>query len=218
MIFVLRHGETIWNLVRRRQGRRDSPLTLRGVKQAVAYAERLRREIARGTSVEVISSPLGRARQTASIVCESLELDPNKAQLDPLLAEHDFGEWEGLVDEEIEAAFPGALAERRKQYWDYRIPGGECYAEVFERAGHWLQRPTGARITIAITHAMTSRALRGAYLNLHPEQMVRFVHPQDRFYRLAGGRVEEVLCDVDAAPAHSCTADISARPRRTGVA
>ena len=218
MIFVLRHGETIWNLVRRRQGRGDSPLTLRGVNQAVAYADRLRREIARGSTVEVVSSPLGRARQTASILSEALKLDPNDVALDPLLAEHDFGEWEGLVDQEIEAAYPGALAERQRRSWDYRIPGGECYAEVFDRARQWLQRPAGAEITIAVTHAMTSRALRGAYLNLEPEQMMRFVHPQDRFYRLAGGRAEEILCDVEAAPAHSGTAEVRSLPRRTGVA
>ena len=34
MIYIVRHGQTAWNLQGRKQGRKDSPLTLKGVEQA----------------------------------------------------------------------------------------------------------------------------------------------------------------------------------------
>lgn len=208
MIYVVRHGETIWNRARRRQGHDDSPLTLRGIEQAMAFGERIRRTV--GSELDeltIVSSPLGRARQTASIICESVGLDPNKAlRFDPLLAEHNFGAWEGLRDEEIEVQYPGALADRRADPWNYPVPGGERYADLFERASNWLRQSRATRITVAVTHAMTSRALRGAYLGLDREEMQRLLHTQDRIFRLDGGRISELLCgagdlrSTDTAP------------------
>jgi len=203
MIYVVRHGETIWNRARRRQGHDDSPLTLRGIQQAMAFGERLRHAV--GVNIQelaIVSSPLGRARQTASIICESMGLDPNDAlSFDPLLAEHNFGAWEGLKDEEIELRFPGALEQRRGDPWNYLVPEGERYADLFERASRWLGQPRPRRITVAVTHAMTSRALRGAYLELSRREMQELLHTQDRIFRLDAGRVSELLCATGNAGA-----------------
>ncbi|WP_411195835.1 phosphoglycerate mutase family protein, partial [Rhizobium sp.] len=46
MIYLLRHGETIWNTLGRFQGQKDSPLTERGIEQAEQMARLLRKEIA----------------------------------------------------------------------------------------------------------------------------------------------------------------------------
>ncbi len=65
--FIIRHGETRWNLEQRIQGHRDSPLSPLGCRQAEALAARLA-----GESFElIISSDLQRAWQTAQVDCRT---------------------------------------------------------------------------------------------------------------------------------------------------
>ena len=44
-LYLLRHGETIWNRAKRLQGHKDTPLTLRGVQQAEAMGKALAQEL-----------------------------------------------------------------------------------------------------------------------------------------------------------------------------
>ncbi len=67
MLYLVRHGETTWNLNGRRQGYLDSPLTARGVRQAEVVGQRLLREFSKGETVYIISSPLGRAMALSRI-------------------------------------------------------------------------------------------------------------------------------------------------------
>ena len=76
MIYLFRHGETLWNRERRLQGQLDSPLTLRGIAQVRRNAETLQREIGDPAGLAMLASPLGRAWQSAVIVAETLGLDP----------------------------------------------------------------------------------------------------------------------------------------------
>ena len=64
-IFIIRHGQTEWNLARRMQGRLDSPLTHAGMEQAHSHGELLKGL----TPIEAMYvSPSGRTRETAYIV------------------------------------------------------------------------------------------------------------------------------------------------------
>ena len=95
-ITLLRHGESTGNLEGRVQGRSDYPLTKRGLQQAKALARHWQAE--KVSFDKIISSPSQRARKTAEIIAESLSLP---VELDPAWMERGFGEWEGLVLEEI---------------------------------------------------------------------------------------------------------------------
>jgi len=67
MIYLLRHGETVWNTLGRFQGQKDSPLTQRGILQADQVAGRLAQEIGEcSIPFEFHVSPLGRALETAA--------------------------------------------------------------------------------------------------------------------------------------------------------
>jgi broad specificity phosphatase PhoE len=66
--YLLRHGETEWNRVSRKQGRGDSPLTSLGVRQVEAYARLLAQETSGCARVQLVTSPLGRARASAEII------------------------------------------------------------------------------------------------------------------------------------------------------
>jgi broad specificity phosphatase PhoE len=118
-VLVLRHGESEWNAVGRWQGQEDPPLSEEGLLQALAAAERL------GTFDAVWASTLQRAAHTAAIIAEHLGIGP--VQLHPGLMEAGFGPWQGLTHAEIEAGWPGFLAEHR------RPPGAEQPEAVVER-------------------------------------------------------------------------------------
>jgi broad specificity phosphatase PhoE len=195
VIYLVRHGETTWNRVGRQQGHNDSPLTETGVDQARAAGRTLRREIADIASVCIETSPLGRARQTARIISEVLGFDPNAIIVTPLLIEHHLGSWQGLTHAEIESRYPDTWQAREESKWDYVVPGGESYALVAERAKQWLASERHAPITIAVTHAIISRTLQGAYGGFTPHETVARSHRQDCIYRLHAGRVEEMLCE-----------------------
>jgi broad specificity phosphatase PhoE len=89
-LLLVRHGETDWNAEGRLQGHTDRPLSDYGRRQAQRLAEELD-----GEELEAIySSDLARARETALIVGERLDLP---VELDPDLREKDWGTWEGLT-------------------------------------------------------------------------------------------------------------------------
>jgi 2,3-bisphosphoglycerate-dependent phosphoglycerate mutase len=191
-VYVVRHAETEWNTEGRRQGRSDSPLTLRGRSQAVAVARALAKLLHDVEGVTVECSPLGRARVTAQILCRELRLPNHALVTAPLLVELDHGAWEGLTPEEVDARFPGARAERERDKWRFVMPGGESYAAVHERSRRWLAARKPGETVVAVTHEMLSRTLRGAYASHSPNEMLALAHPHDRIYRLRGGACEEI--------------------------
>jgi probable phosphoglycerate mutase len=125
-LLLLRHGETALSAEKRFSGRGDAVLTERGLAQARAAAARLS---SYGDIAAVVSSPLRRAMQTASVVAESLGLD---VAVDEGLVETDFGAWEGRTFAEVRANWPGEI-----QAWldDQSVapPGGESFTSTFAR-------------------------------------------------------------------------------------
>ena len=194
MIYLIRHGETAWNLIKRRQGRLDSPLTERGVAQAEVLGRCLRK-LLNGNTVQIISSPLGRAMTTATIIADHLGIDQESIVAEPLLAEHHMGHWQGLSNAQIDERFPGARQERAKNRSEYVIPGGESYAKVYERAITWLATVPEERLLIAVAHEMISRTIRDAYCQLAPHTMLALNHPHHVIYHLDRGQIKEIICN-----------------------
>lgn len=87
--YYLRHGQTNWNLEHRAQGQQDVPLNEAGRAQA---AHALPKLFAKGITT-IISSPLRRAKETASILAESLGIP---VVVIDSLKEASWGECEGL--------------------------------------------------------------------------------------------------------------------------
>ena len=111
-LYLLRHGETAWNVERRLQGSKDSALTARGREQAAAMGRALAVELAREPGPTIfLRSPLGRTRETALIVGRALGLDPAEWRDEPRLAELGYGAWEGSTWAEIEVDHPDAMAD-----------------------------------------------------------------------------------------------------------
>lgn len=179
-LYLIRHGQTEWNVARRMQGRLDSPLTSAGRAQAAVHG-RLLSEIA---SVEqLIVSPSGRTRETACILNSHVRAP---IRHDEALLERDCGEWSGLTIEHIERHFPEAWAARQADPFYHRPPGGENHEDLVHRARPLLAELLGGdRAEVGlVTHGVMSRAIVTHLLGLTPEDAVRVRHPNELVYRL----------------------------------
>jgi broad specificity phosphatase PhoE len=170
-LYYVRHGETDWNVEQRLQGHRDTALNARGRNQAARCGDVLRDLLMcdrrAPADCAYLSSPLIRARQTMELLRATLDLDPRAYGVDNRLIEISFGAWEGLTLSEIQAHSPQALAERERDKWGFRPPGGESYRDVTERVGTWYETIT--RDTVVAAHGGVARGLI-AYFNILPHE------------------------------------------------
>ena len=128
-LWLVRHGQTDWNLDGRYQGQSDVPLNATGLAQAAAFAASLC-----GKRFDALySSDLARAYQTAEVIAACLGLP---VQADPRLREINQGEWQGRTLDEIKGIFNNEGPQARKVTIDpvtTRAPGGESVWEVSQR-------------------------------------------------------------------------------------
>jgi broad specificity phosphatase PhoE len=126
LVYVVRHGETEWNLNGKQQGHLDSPLTARGIRQALALAEGL---FNRGIK-HIFSSDLGRASTTAEIIGKKLGLP---VHTDTLLRERNLGSLQGSTKNEWRQQYPDEWAAFDSGDPDYCFPGGESARQRYKR-------------------------------------------------------------------------------------
>ncbi len=198
MIYLIRHGETAYNVERRYQGQNDSPLTENGVRQATE-AGRLLCALLRGASnFRIVASPLGRTKHTAELIAARLPNAP-VITFDKRLMEIGCGHWETMTQPEIEAKYPGALDGVERWNWAFKAPGGEGYDAFAARLRAWLddasRDPTP---TIAVSHGVAGKVLRGLYAGLDPQQALQADAPQDAFFRLTDGNIDRLSFDEGA--------------------
>jgi len=198
MIYIVRHGQTVWNLDKRKQGNKDSPLTIKGFNQAKEISELLSEDIKNFKYYRLVVSPQWRCQQFASIVCELNGLNFKDCILENHLREHCFGLWEGLTEEEIEAEFPNYLKNRYKpeNYWNYIVPMGESYELLSKRVKPIVDKYKN-KDTIFICHEMVSKTIRGHLLNLKPEQILSLNHPQNTVYKFVNNILKELKTNVN---------------------
>lgn len=126
-LYLIRHGETDWNLSGRWQGHVDVPLNAIGKEQARLLARRLKTERVR---FDVLySSDLARAYQTAWVISEAIGLP---VELLPSLREIDLGTWGGLTLAQIKERFPVEYA-LLEQGQDVPRGGGETLSALRRR-------------------------------------------------------------------------------------
>ncbi|HUQ62595.1 MAG TPA: histidine phosphatase family protein [Acidimicrobiales bacterium] len=156
-LVVLRHGETEWSASGRHTGRKDIPLTFEGERKARLLGQRL---VHFGIEpVRVLSSPRQRALKTALLA----GLDQHRIEATELLAELDYGEYEGRTTEEIRSETPS---------WNLfkdGCPGGETLEAAGDRADELLAEVApedGAGDVALVGHGHFSRILAARYLGL----------------------------------------------------
>lgn len=125
-IYLIRHGETDWNVLGRLQGRTDIPLNENGEKQ-LEHTGQVLAELGIRPDV-MVTSPLMRTRKSASLIAEKVGYPKEAIGVDDRFLEISFGEGEGLTWQEMQEKYPDGFA-----------PGGETSKQVCARAGAALQ-------------------------------------------------------------------------------
>jgi probable phosphoglycerate mutase len=183
-IYYIRHGETDWNASGRFQGRQDIPLNDLGRRQATAAGRLLRgvleSENRAAADLAYVASPLGRARVTMELVRGALELPAADYAVDARLREIDYGRWEGLTVEQMEASDPQVFAARGRDRWGVAPPGGESYADRAPDVAAWAN--SLAADTVAVGHMGTGRALMVAFGAATPTEAVETKIEQGTVY------------------------------------
>jgi probable phosphoglycerate mutase len=163
ILCLVRHGESVFNIEGRIQGRLDVALSPLGIRQAAAVADALAAEADQnGAPFDAIySSPLSRALETAHAIAARLSLE---ARIDPGLQKIHAGVFQGLTREEMDERFPAESKRWSAREPDFRIPDGETRRELMIRGVGALRaiRAAGHDRAIVVSHGgLLSAALKG---------------------------------------------------------
>lgn len=191
-ILLVRHGQTTFNAEGRLQGRVDAPLTELGRVQAKAMGRLVRRIILEEPGAwRLVSSPLGRARETAAHIAAATGLE---VELDARVAEVSFGPWDGRLREELLAAYPQARGPGAHLFVS---PEAESYDAVRTRLASFLEEQASSRgeALVVVSHGVAGRVLRGIYAGLSRDEALALQAPQDALFRLMAGAVERLEPD-----------------------
>jgi probable phosphoglycerate mutase len=187
IIYLLRHGQTVWNVEERYQGQLDSPLTEWGKEQAELNALKLQKYIDI-KKVKFFSSPLGRAKVTAEIIAKSNGLESSKIILEEDIQEFNYGIFEGQTKEYCKEIYAKEFYEREANKFSYVLEGGESYVKVFNRLMRWLSSVQDEEVIVVVAHEMINRALRGIYCSMTTEEMLTLRQSNDVLIKLENRR------------------------------
>lgn len=191
-ILLIRHGETDWNRGGRVMGTLPIPLNERGERQAQRLASVLRS----GSVHAIYSSPVLRARQTATILAEAL-LRP--LHIEPALTEIGMGEWEGQYWNDL--AHDVTRLNLYSMPDEARPPGGETLREVQARCVSAIEQsrdPRDSTTLLFVTHADVVRAIVAHYLHfdLRRIRQVRIDHASQTALELGEGLTDLLYLNV----------------------
>jgi probable phosphoglycerate mutase len=190
--YVLRHGQTDWNVQMRLQGSTDIPLNETGRAQAHVAAKILAGE----GITKIIASPLSRALETARIVGEASGITPG---IDNRLIERNFGQFEGMTIDEVhqhreemrDYMNPQADVDGKHYPWD-----AEPLPDVIERVYACVNdyRETGK--CLFVFHGIPFRAVTRKFLN----DMYSSPNAAPVRFDVDGDKWRMVALDPDNAP------------------
>ena len=149
-VYVIRHGETEWSLNGRHTGVTDLPLTEYGRK----IAKLLQPVLAKQSFARVFTSPLQRAKETCNLAGFG-----DRAEVDPVLVEWNYGNYEGLTTPQIHEKAPG---------WELfadGCPGGETAEQVGARVDRVIAKARAVEGDVALfAHGHVLRVLAARWL------------------------------------------------------
>lgn len=182
VVFV-RHGETEWNREKKTQGHLDSPLTQTGTNHVREVAGKL----GDYHFEMILSSPLGRAVQTATILQASLP--PALFSTHPDLAERNLGVLQGKTKEELIREFPNFWDENGQFIQNSEIPQGESLQKFLlrtQRVIKEIQDIAEKKAMLIVTHDGVLHAiaahLKGIDLD-EVQKLYRFRHGEPVIFK-----------------------------------
>jgi broad specificity phosphatase PhoE len=180
--WLVRHGQTDWNLAGRWQGQSPDapPLNRVGRKQVLALCSKLKHL----PISAIYASDLVRSQQTAELLAAPLGM---QVILEPRLREMHLGDWEGMFSEEIRARYPHELDERARDPIHTAAPGGESpvqmAARVVAAANEIGIRHCGETVML-VAHGVSLAVLTCLSLGIPLEKLYQYVPENAKLFRI----------------------------------
>ena len=211
-IWIARHGETTWNLAGRYQGRMESALSARGVRQGFALADAFARALSAGEAIptRIVSSPLLRCHATARFTASRLGLP---IEIDDRLIEIAHGTWDGRYRDELAANDPARYRTWREDPAHASFEGGEALTGVLARWRAFARDlATRDEDTLVLTH---DAVVRCALVDMHDRSLddfwaVRVENAAFARVERADGRLT-VIDDCENAHLGATRADVTSQ-------
>jgi len=174
-LYLIRHGATLNDGVKRYKGSIDVPLSEEGIEQIKKVSLYLGQRLKDQKPV-VYSSPLSRALRSAEIISQVFNLKP---VIVPELRERNFGIWEGMSFDEIKERYPEEFSLWASNPLRYSPPQGESTIEVRDRvmkALKWILQPSDSSLQpdiIVVAHGGVNRIILCELLGISLENIFR---------------------------------------------
>lgn len=198
-IYLVRHGETDYNVNRLYYGWTDCPLNETGIAQAMALKE----FFAHIAYDRVLCSDLKRAKETAEYVNE---VQKKPLTTDASFRELHFGLWEGKTYGEIKKAYPEEVAQWHKDWISFQMPQGESFHTFYKRTTQGFQKMLAEgneeETLVLVAHNGVLSALLCYLTGAGEKGFWRFVSRQNAYslVSVTGGNplVERINCPVSS--------------------
>jgi len=197
-LYIVRHGQTVWNTERRFQGWLDSPLTAHGIE----CAQILKDKLAPLDFQVRISSPSPRAEKTMQLITS----DEKSYHLDPRLKEIRLGVWQGMTHEEIEVIYPEYLEMFYNRPEKFLMPDAESYFDVHTRVKSFIDELVSnysetddETNVLVVTHGVTLMIFKLIFDEMPVSELGRYTvskNVQVHHYRYEGERFIKISDDV----------------------
>ena len=192
-LILVRHGESEWNRAGRIQGQVNSPLTVLGINQAKAIRDYLS-GILLNQELEIYTSPLDRAIQTAEIIAQGIDYPSRKIIIEERLNDFNLGEISGTFGwDKVAEIFPEQAQLRLQDPMRFHPSGGESGAEFEARLRSLLEDlMDDGTLKLMVSHGIVNKFIRGILKNLSGKEMVELGESQNTIYRLEQGEETEI--------------------------
>ena len=192
-LILIRHGESEWNRAGRIQGQVNSPLTDLGINQAKATRDYLS-GILLNQQLEIYTSPLDRALQTAEIIAQGIEYPSRKIIIEERLNDFSLGEISGTFGwDKVAEIFPEQAQLRLQDPMRFHPSGGESGAEFEARLRSLLEDMMDeGTLKLMVSHGIVNKFIRGILKNLSGKEMVKLGESQNTIFRLEQGEETEI--------------------------
>ncbi|MEE2599689.1 MAG: histidine phosphatase family protein [SAR324 cluster bacterium] len=192
-LILVRHGESEWNRAGRIQGQVNSPLTDLGISQARAISDYLS-GIFLNQELEIYSSPLERAIQTAQIIVKGIDHLSSEVIIEERLNDFNLGEISGTYGwDKVAEIFPQQAQLRLQDPMRFHPSGGESGAEFEARLRSLMEELEGDDTTkLLVSHGIVNKFIRGIYKNISGKEMINLGESQNTIYCLEHGDETEI--------------------------
>ena len=192
-LILVRHGESEWNRAGRIQGQVNSPLTDLGISQARAISDYLS-GIFLNQELEIYSSPLERAIQTAQIIAKGIDHLSSEVIIEERLNDFNLGEISGTYGwDKVAEIFPEQAQLRLQDPMRFHPSGGESGAEFEARLRSLMEDLKGEDTTkLLVSHGIVNKFIRGIYKNISGKEMINLGESQNTIYCLEHGDETEI--------------------------